>query len=87
MHSAVSSVSMPSSAVQAIQGVGIDWTFADEGEEGGHATRLFVRLMAVGVSLGGMLITALMLGIVSGDAAFFPCKGVLMLPLVSTISS
>ncbi|KAK9868350.1 hypothetical protein WJX84_002514 [Apatococcus fuscideae] len=47
---------------QAIQGVGIDWTFA-EGD--GPGSRLLVRLMAVGVSVGGMLITALMLGIVS----------------------
>ncbi len=51
--------------MQAIQGVGIDWTFA-EGD--GPGSRLLVRLMAVGVSVGGMLITALMLGIVSGDA-------------------
>ena len=52
--------------MQAIQGVGIDWTFADEGEGEGPGSRLLVRLMAVGVSVGGMLITALMLGIISG---------------------
>ena len=55
-------------STQAIQGVGIDWTFADESEQDSPFFRMLVRLMAVGISIGGMLITALMLGIVSGDA-------------------
>ena len=43
--------------------MGIDWTFAGEAVEyGGFA----VRATAVCVSLGGLLVTALMLGIVSG---------------------
>ncbi|KAK9903321.1 hypothetical protein WJX75_002746 [Coccomyxa subellipsoidea] len=47
---------------QAIHGVGIDWTFAGEAVEYGG---FLVRATAVFVSLGGMLVTALMLGIVS----------------------
>jgi hypothetical protein len=49
--------------VQAIHGVGIDWTFAGEAVEYGG---FMVRATAVLVSVGGMLVTALMLGIVSG---------------------
>ncbi|CAL5222099.1 g4408 [Coccomyxa viridis] len=47
---------------QAIHGVGIDWTFAGEAVEYGG---FLVRGTAVLVSLGGMLVTALMLGLVS----------------------
>lgn len=43
--------------------MGIDWTFAGEAVEYGG---FLVRATAVFVSLGGMLVTALMLGIVSG---------------------
>ncbi len=50
--------------MQAIHGVGIDWTFAGEAVEYGG---FLVRVTAVLVSLGGMLVTALMLGLVSGD--------------------
>lgn len=50
--------------VKAIHGVGIDWTFAGEAVEYGG---FLVRATAVFVSLGGMLVTALMLGIVSGE--------------------
>ena len=49
--------------LQAIHGVGIDWTFAGEAVEYGG---FLVRATAVLVSLGGMLVTALMLGLVSG---------------------
>lgn len=52
--------------MQALKGVGIDWTFAAEGEDEAGATGVLTRLTAVGVSVGGMLVTALMLGIVSG---------------------
>lgn len=44
----------------AVAGVGIDWTFA--GDEDRSTVE---RLVALFVSLGGMLVTALMLGIVS----------------------
>ena len=50
--------------MQAIHGVGIDWTFVGEAVEYGG---FLVRVTAVLVSLGGMLVTALMLGLVSGD--------------------
>ncbi len=43
--------------------MGIDWTFAGEAVEHGG---FLVRAAAVSVSLGGMLVTALMLGLVSG---------------------
>ena len=49
--------------LQAIHGVGIDWTFAGEAVEHGG---FLVRAAAVSVSLGGMMVTALMLGLVSG---------------------
>jgi hypothetical protein len=49
--------------LQAIHGVGIDWTFAGEAVEHGG---FLVRATAVSVSLGGMMVTALMLGLVSG---------------------
>lgn len=45
--------------------MGIDWTFAGEAVEYGG---FMVRATAVLVSVGGMLVTALMLGIVSGVA-------------------
>ena len=51
--------------MQAIHGVGIDWTFAGEAVEYGG---FLVRGTAVLVSLGGMLVTALMLGLVSGES-------------------
>ena len=50
--------------MSAIHGVGIDWTFAGEAVEYGG---FLVRGTAVLVSLGGMLVTALMLGLVSGE--------------------
>ena len=53
--------------LQAIHGVGIDWTFAGEAVEYGG---FLVRATAVLVSLGGMLVTALMLGLVSGVPVF-----------------
>lgn len=45
---------------QALAGVGLDWTFAGEAESG-----VAQRFVALFVSIGGMLVTALMLGIVS----------------------
>ena len=47
-------------------GVGIDWTFASHDDEGGAAlSSVATRAVALVVSVGGMLVTALMLGIVS----------------------
>ena len=51
--------------LQAVEGVGISWSFVDD-EEGRNIHSFVVRLMACLVSIGGMLVTALMLGIVSG---------------------
>ena len=45
--------------------MGIDWTFAGEAVEHGG---FLVRATAVSVSLGGMMVTALMLGLVSGGS-------------------
>ncbi|KAK9828547.1 hypothetical protein WJX72_000707 [[Myrmecia] bisecta] len=50
---------------QAIEGVGIAWTFANGAEDATGATGFLMRCVAVLVSVGGMMVTALMLGIVS----------------------
>lgn len=60
----------PSSSTENRQtsttGVGIDWTFASLDEASGSTWSGFVgRAVAVAVSLGGVCITALLLGIVS----------------------
>ena len=49
---------------QAVAGVGIDWTFADETDV--PFGTVLVRVTAAIISIGGMLITALMLGLTSG---------------------
>ena len=49
---------------QAVAGVGIDWTFADETDV--PFGTVVVRVTAAIISIGGMLITALMLGLTSG---------------------
>lgn len=48
--------------LQAVAGAGFDWKFSEEAVDGGF----LMRVMSVMVSVGGMLITALLLGIVSG---------------------
>ena len=48
--------------VQAVAGAGFDWKFSEEAVHGG----ILMRVMSMVVSVGGMLITALLLGIVSG---------------------
>ena len=57
---------MPVLGLQAIEGVGINWSFAagEADEQAVHT--LPVRVCACLVSIGGMLVTALMLSIVSG---------------------
>jgi len=62
----VSSSDFYSSAWEAVAGVGLDWTFvsnANEHSVGGVSTQ--VRLVATATAVGGMLVTALMLGLVS----------------------
>ena len=51
---------------ETLAGVGIDWTFASDAEKPfSSASGLLTRLVAIASSLGGMFITALLLGIVS----------------------
>ena len=53
---------------EALAGVGIDWTFASEAENDWlSVSGLLTRIVAIITSLGGMFVTALLLGIV-GDA-------------------
>ena len=49
----------------AVAGSGLDWTFTDSAHEGTWGA-LAVRLVSLLVSVGGMLVTALLLGIISG---------------------
>ena len=58
---------------QAIEGVGINWSFAESEADADGASSLAVRVCACLVSIGGMLVTALMLGIVSGKR-WLPCN-------------
>lgn len=51
--------------LQAVAGAGFDWKFSEEAVNGGF----LMRVMSMVVSVGGMLITALLLGIVSGEHA------------------
>lgn len=48
----------------AVAGSGLDWTFSDKALEGGW-NALMVRGVSLMVSVGGMLVTALLLGLVS----------------------
>lgn len=52
--------------LQSIAGVGIDWTFVDGSTEKGGLQGFIMKAVGVAVSIGGMLVTALMLGLVSG---------------------
>ena len=52
--------------VQAIAGAGFDWKFSEVAVLGAGFSGFLIRSMSVVVSIGGMLITALLLGIVSG---------------------
>ena len=47
--------------------MGINWSFAESEADADSAGSLAVRVCACLVSIGGMLVTALMLGIVSGE--------------------
>lgn len=52
--------------MQAIAGAGFDWKFSEVAVLGAGLSGFLIRSMSVVVSIGGMLITALLLGIVSG---------------------
>ncbi len=55
-----------STLVAGAAGVGIDWSFASATEDGTGAAGFLARLVALLISCGGLIITALLLGIVSG---------------------
>ena len=54
---------------QAIAGAGFDWKFSEAAVLGSGLSGVLIRGMSVVVAIGGMLITALLLGIVSGEAS------------------
>ena len=59
----------PDLHTQAVAGAGFDWKFSEEAVNGG----ILMRIMSMVVSVGGMLITALLLGIVSGVQKLHDC--------------
>jgi hypothetical protein len=64
----LSKISLDDALWEAIMGVGLDWTFPSDADPEDQDTGLrvvMVRCMGLLVSIGGMLVTALMLGIVS----------------------
>ncbi|GMH39161.1 hypothetical protein BSKO_07059 [Bryopsis sp. KO-2023] len=61
----VSDTSLYNALWEALAGVGIDWTFSEEAGSGRGFSGVATRVVATIVSLGGLLVTALMLGIVS----------------------
>eukprot|EP00873_Tetraselmis_striata_P002629 jgi/Tetstr1/422893/TSEL_013677.t1 len=64
----LSKISLDDALWEAIVGVGLDWTFpsdADPEDQDSGLRVVMVRCMGLVVSIGGMLVTALMLGIVS----------------------
>jgi hypothetical protein len=67
---------------QAVAGVGIDWTFADETDV--PFGTVLVRVTAAVISISGMLITALMLSLTSGEAPFPPENQTFLPPLGHT---
>ncbi|KAJ1450332.1 hypothetical protein M885DRAFT_448106 [Pelagophyceae sp. CCMP2097] len=67
---AVSATGFGESLFETLVGLGIDWTFASAAESDFYsASGLLTRLVAIVSSLGGMFITALLLGIVSDSVA------------------
>ena len=51
---------------EALDGLGLGWSFAEGAADRQSWTGLIMRLLAVGISIGGTLITALLLGLTSG---------------------
>ena len=68
-------------AFQAVAGAGFDWKFSEEAVGGG----ILMRMMSMVVSIGGMLITALLLGIVSGQRPFPTTGGQLSSPCLNCL--
>ena len=54
---------------EALDGLGLGWSFAEGAADRHSWTGLVMRLLAVGISIGGTLITALLLGLTSGEPA------------------
>lgn len=65
----VSEVSLYEAIWGCFAGVGIDWTFSEEWNTTEGVSSFVGRLVSMFISLGGLLITALLLGIVSGASA------------------
>ena len=51
---------------EALDGLGLGWSFAEGAADRHSWTGLMMRLLALGISIGGTLITALLLGLTSG---------------------
>jgi hypothetical protein len=66
-------------AWQAVAGAGFDWKFSEEAVDGG----IMMRMMSMMVSIGGMLITALLLGIVSGGPSPLLCDQMSLLIILA----
>lgn len=66
---AVREVSLYEAIWGCFAGVGIDWTFSEEWNASEGVSSFVGRLVSMFISLGGLLITALLLGIVSGASA------------------
>ena len=63
----VSDVSLYEAFWGSLAGVGIDWTFSEGFSASSGLLSIIGRLVSMMISLGGLLVTALLLGIVSGD--------------------
>lgn len=64
---AVTGTNLYDSLWGALAGVGIDWTFAEYAGERPGFTGILTRVVATIISVGGLVVTALMLSIVSGE--------------------
>eukprot|EP00891_Asterochloris_glomerata_P008880 jgi/Astpho2/8880/Aster-05510 len=62
---AVSSDTLYAAFWEALDGLGLGWSFAEGAADRQSWTGLIMRLLAVGISIGGTLITALLLGLTS----------------------
>ena len=68
---------------EALDGLGLGWSFAEGAADRHSWTGLVMRLLAVGISIGGTLITALLLGLTSGKPAHLHIKNFRLLALMA----
>lgn len=66
----VSNVTLYDALWGSLAGVGIDWTFSDGFNTTTGISSIIGRIVSMMISLGGLLVTALLLGIVSGGLFF-----------------